>query len=92
VTWYDLLLFLHITGAVVWVGGAAMMQFFRLRTMAAGSGERLAAFAGDLEWIGVPVLMPFSALGFFAGLGLVWNAAFWTIGTTGSSSVWASSG
>ncbi len=79
-TWYDFLLFLHITGAVVWVGGAAMMQFFGLRTMAAGSGERLAAFAGDLEWIGFKVLMPFSAMAFLAGLGLVWNASFWTIG------------
>ncbi len=78
-TWYQCLLFLHISGAVGWVGGAAMMQFFGLRTMASGSGERLATFAGDLEWIGFRVLMPFSGLAFFAGLGLVWNAAFWKI-------------
>lgn len=79
-TWYDFLLFLHITGAVVWVGGAAMMQFFGLRTMASGSGERLADLAGDLEWIGFKVLMPSAGLAFLAGLGLVWNASFWTIG------------
>jgi uncharacterized membrane protein len=80
VTWYDLLLFLHITGAVVWVGGAAMLQFFGLRTMATGSPARLVAFASDLEWIGFKVLMPFSAMAFLAGLGMVWNASFWTIG------------
>ena len=79
-TWYDLLLFLHITGAVVWVGGGAMMQFFGLRAVGSGSGERLVAFARDLEWIGFRVMMPFSALAFLAGLALVWNAAFWTIG------------
>lgn len=79
-TWYDFLLFLHITGAVVWVGGSAMMQFFGLRTVASGSGERLADFAHDLEWIGFRALMPASGLAFLAGLGLVWNATFWTIG------------
>jgi uncharacterized membrane protein len=78
-TWYQLLLFMHITGAVLWVGGAAMMQFFGLRAMASGSDERLVHFAGDIEWIGFRVLLPFSALAFFAGLGLVWNAAFWHV-------------
>ena len=79
-TWYEFLLFLHIAGAVVWVGGSAMIQFFALRTIGSGSGQRLVDFARDTEWMGLRVLMPFSALAFFAGLGLVWNAAFWEIG------------
>jgi uncharacterized membrane protein len=79
-TWYDFLLFVHISCAAVWVGGSSIMQFFGLRALGAGSAERLASFLGDIEWIGFRVLMPFSLGAFLAGVGLVWNAAFWQIG------------
>jgi uncharacterized membrane protein len=80
VTWYDFLKFMHVNSAVIWVGGAAMFQFFALRAMAAGTGERLVAVAKDIEWIGVRVLIPSSAAAFLFGLGLVWNASFWGFG------------
>jgi uncharacterized membrane protein len=79
-TWYDFLLFVHISCAAVWVGGASVMQFFGLRALAAGSADRLVGFLNDIEWIGFRILMPFSLGAFAAGLGLVWNAAFWQIG------------
>jgi len=79
-TWYDFLKFAHIVCAVMWVGGAAMMQFFALRAIAAGTGERLVAVVEDIEWISVRVLIPSSLGAFLLGLGLVWNAAFWTVG------------
>jgi uncharacterized membrane protein len=83
-TWYDFWKFLHISFAVLWVGGGAMMQFFALRALASKSNERLVLFAGDVEWIGSRLLTTFSAGAFLTGLALVWNAPFWTIGTTGS--------
>jgi uncharacterized membrane protein len=79
-TWYDFLKFAHIACAVIWVGGAAMYQFFGLRAFASGSGERLANLVHDIEWISVRVLIPFSAGAFLFGVGLVWNASFWTFG------------
>ncbi len=79
-TWYDFLKFMHISTAVIWVGGAAMFQFFALRAMAAGTGERLVAVVHDIEWISVRVLIPASLAAFLLGLGLVKNAAFWSLG------------
>lgn len=79
-TWYDFLLFVHISCAAVWVGGSSVMQFFGLRALATGSADRLVGFLGDIEWIGFRVLLPFSLGAFVAGLALVRNAAFWKIG------------
>jgi hypothetical protein len=61
-TRYEFLLFLHIAFAVIWVGGAAMFQFFGLRVLASGDANRLAEFAGNVEWAGSRVLVP-AALG-----------------------------
>lgn len=79
-TWYDFWLFLHVAFAVLWVGGAAMMQFFALRALAAGSGERLAQFAQDVEWIASRFLTAFALGAFLSGVALVWNAEFWSFG------------
>ncbi len=79
-TWYQLWKFLHVSFAVTWVGGAAMMQFFALRAHGDGGAERMARFALDVKWIGDRVLIGASLGAFLTGLGLVWNAPFWTIG------------
>ena len=34
ITWYEFLLFFHISMATIWVGGGAMIQFFGLRAPA----------------------------------------------------------
>jgi uncharacterized membrane protein len=60
-SWYELLLFVHISMAVVWVGGAAMMQFFGMRAMRATDPMRLVDVGQDIEWIGNRVLIPASA-------------------------------
>jgi hypothetical protein len=38
-TSYDFWLFLHISFAVLWIGGGAMMQFFALRALASASSS-----------------------------------------------------
>ena len=79
-TWYQLLKFLHISTAVVWIGGGAMVQFFGLRALVDRSGRRLAEFATDVEWIASRVLTAAAGATFLLGVGLVWNASFWTFG------------
>jgi uncharacterized membrane protein len=51
-TRYDFLKFLHMSFAVIWVGGGVIVQFFALRALASGSAERLTQFALDVEWVG----------------------------------------
>jgi uncharacterized membrane protein len=79
-TFYEFLLFVHIACAVIWVGGAAMFQFFGLRVLATGDANRLAEFAGSVEWAGMRVLTPASLGALLAGFGLVWESDFWGIG------------
>ena len=45
------LLFVHVSVAVIWIGGGLMMQFFGLRASMLGDPARLAAVGQDIEWI-----------------------------------------
>jgi uncharacterized membrane protein len=64
VTRYELMLFGHIALATIWLGGAAMMQFFAWRALRSGVPERMATVTRDIEWIGNRALLP-------AGLGVL---------------------
>jgi uncharacterized membrane protein len=79
-TWYEFLLFFHIAMAVVWVGGATMLQFFGLRAIRAPDPMRLADLGGDIEWVGSRVLVPSSALAVVSGVLLVIDSDFWGFG------------
>jgi uncharacterized membrane protein len=80
VTWYEFLLFVHISMAVIWVGGGAMMQFFGLRAINAPDPMRLVQLGQDIEWIGTRVLVPSSLLAFVSGILLVIDSDFWGFG------------
>jgi uncharacterized membrane protein len=79
-SWYEFLLFVHIAMAVIWVGGAAMMQFFGLRALRAPNPMRLVDLGQDIEWIGNRVLIPSSALAVVSGVLLVIDSDFWGFG------------
>ena len=76
VTLYEVLLFLHITLAAVWLGTDATMQAMAFRAFAAGP-RRTADLLSDVEWIGTRVLTP-SSIGVFAfGVWLVLDQPAW---------------
>jgi uncharacterized membrane protein len=79
-TFSEFLLFVHIASAAIWVGGGAMIQFFGLRVLASGDANRLAEFAGNVEWVGSRVLTSASLVALVSGLGLVWESEFWGFG------------
>ena len=79
-TWYEFLLFFHISMAVIWVGGGATMQFFGLRTFKATDPMRLVHLGQDIEWIGTRVLLPASLLAALSGVLLVVDSEFWGFG------------
>jgi uncharacterized membrane protein len=80
VTLYDFLLFLHIGFAVIWIGGAVIIQFLALPVLASGDATRLAAFAGDAGRTGNLVFTPAALGAVLSGFALVWEAEFWTLG------------
>jgi uncharacterized membrane protein len=45
-TWYEFLLFVHITAAVIWLGGAFTLQMYGAVVRRGGDAEEMARFAG----------------------------------------------
>ncbi|HEX9378614.1 MAG TPA: hypothetical protein VF872_03390 [Gaiellaceae bacterium] len=44
-TWYTFFKSVHVITAVIWVGGAAMIQAYAFRILRTGDGKRQADFA-----------------------------------------------
>ena len=67
---YELLLFVHVLAAVVWVGGATSLQVLAVRAERSEDGGRMAALATEAEWVGTKVFLPASIVLLLAGIGL----------------------
>ncbi|HKF13706.1 MAG TPA: DUF2269 family protein [Gaiellaceae bacterium] len=91
-TWYEFWLFLHVTGAVVWVGGAVAVQVFGILTKRAADPAKTAFFAGNVSFTVMRVFLPASLLVIVAGIGLtetghwdwgepfiVWGLVLWAV-------------
>ncbi len=57
---YELMKFIHVAAAVIWVGGGVAVQVFALRAQRSGDPERLATLTAEAEWMGMKVFMPTS--------------------------------
>lgn len=84
VTAYEAHLFLHLLGAVVWVGGATAMQAYAFLAERSRDSLKIAGFAKDSETIGMRVLMPASLLTLIFGFALMAEGGlaydqFWVI-------------
>src|SRR5262245_9931286 len=70
-SWYEFLLFVHVTCAVVWVGGAFIFQVYGTVLLRHGDPRQLAEFAGNAGRIGERVFTPTALLVVLAGVGLM---------------------
>jgi uncharacterized membrane protein len=73
-TWYTFFKSIHVIFAVVWVGGATIVQAYAFRILATGDGNRQAQFAKDTEIVGMRTFMPASLILFLAAIGMMVNA------------------
>lgn len=69
-SYYEVLLFVHLLAAMAWVGGDLMIQMFYLRARTNGP-DAVARFAKDVEWIGLRLLNTASLLVVIFGVLLV---------------------
>jgi uncharacterized membrane protein len=81
-TWAQLLLFLHVSAAIIWVGGGLMMQFFGIRAAMSGDPRRFGELGEDIEWIANRVFIPSSLGAFLTGILLVVESDFYGFGDT----------
>jgi uncharacterized membrane protein len=79
---YDWLLFVHIVGAMVWVGGLVALAAFGTHALRSGDRETVARFVGSLRVVGPFVLAPSSALVVAFGIWLVIDSSAWDFGQT----------
>lgn len=70
-TWYELLLFVHIAGAIVWLGGAFVFQVYGMIELRTGDVAAIARFAGNAGKIGERLFTPTSLVVVLAGIGLM---------------------
>ena len=82
-TGYDLLNFLHILAAGVWLGGGVMMQVLLGRARRATDPTRLRDAMTDAAWVGNRVFAPAALVLVLAGFGLIgqgeWDWDAWIL-------------
>ena len=81
--WYTTWKALHVLFAIVWIGGALMIQLFAFRILRANDGARIATFAKDVELIAMRTFVPASLVLVVLGFVLMhqghWAWHFWAI-------------
>ena len=68
---YEWLKALHVLMAIVWVGGAIVLQILAVRTMRAKDPERLRYLAGEIEFVGTRIFTPASLILLILGIVMV---------------------
>ena len=88
-TWYELWLFLHISAAIVWIGGAVAAQVFGVLAKRAADPTVSAAFGRNLSFMAMYVFLPSSLIVLVTGGLLVddgnwdWSEPFVVFGIVG---------
>jgi uncharacterized membrane protein len=75
---YEVLLYVHIVCAVIWVGGGFFAQLLALRVQRSTDPSDLPKFGRNVEFLGQRVFLPAAILLFIAGAAMV--AQRWAFG------------
>lgn len=88
-SWYELWLFLHVVGAILWAGGAVAVQAFGILAKRSGDPAQTAVLGRNTAWMATRVFMPASALVLASGVLLTeegnwsWSEPFVLLGLVG---------
>ena len=69
-TWYEFWLFLHILGAIVWIGGGTTVQVLGILTQRARDPEKSAFFGRSVAYLVMRVFLPSSLVVLVSGFAL----------------------
>jgi uncharacterized membrane protein len=73
VTWYEFFLFVHITAAVIWLGGAFTFQMYGFVVRRGGDPGEIALFAGRAGHLSERMFVPAALTVVLAGIALMIN-------------------
>jgi uncharacterized membrane protein len=88
-TSYELWVFLHITAAIVWIGGAIVAQVFGVLAQRSGDAGQSAAFGRNMSVVAMYVFLPSALVVLVTGALLVedgnwgWDEPFVALGIVG---------
>jgi uncharacterized membrane protein len=88
-TWYEFWLFLHISAAIVWIGGAVAVQVFAALTKRAADPAQSAALGRNVAFLAAKVFLPSSLFVFVTGIAVTedggwdWSEPFIVLGIVG---------
>jgi uncharacterized membrane protein len=82
--WYALFRLVHVTLAVVWVGGGALITVLALRADRAGDAEEMATIARQAAFAGERIFAPTGGIVFLMGIAMMINTdwgwgKFWVV-------------
>ena len=72
-TWYELLLFVHIACAIIWLGGGFLFQVYGMIELRTGDAAAIARFAGNAGRIGERLFAPRPSWSCWRAVGLMLN-------------------
>ncbi len=73
------LLWVHIAGAIVWVGGGVMLSVIGARARQSGNVALIGDFAQTLSYVGLRLLTPAVLVVLVSGVGLVLISSEWSL-------------
>jgi uncharacterized membrane protein len=79
-TLYDWLLFGHVLGAMVWLGGGVALAAMAVATLRRGDADAVARFVASLGVIGPAVFAPATVTVLGLGVWLVLESSAWDFG------------
>jgi uncharacterized membrane protein len=79
--WYAVFKWVHVTGAVLWVGGGLTLTILALRAERSADPAEMATIARQAAFVGERVFAPVGLLVLLAGIGMVINL-HWGWGTS----------
>jgi uncharacterized membrane protein len=77
---YNVLLFVHILAAIVWVGGAVTIDVLASRAVRSGDPVRIGTMSREAGFVGQRIIAPTSVVLLVMGLSMVAVNDAWTIG------------
>ena len=69
-TWFEFWLFLHVTAAIVWIGGGVAIQIFGELTKRAADPAKSAFFASNVSFSVMRVFLPAALVVLVSGIGM----------------------
>jgi uncharacterized membrane protein len=80
VSWYEFLLFVHVSCAVIWIGGDFLFQVQGQIVLRTADAAEIARFAGNAGRLSERLFVPAALLVLLAGIGLMIEGS-WSWGT-----------